>query len=435
MKHLKFPLTHLIALTIVFSATALAQQSAMFRGDAAHSGVYRGPAPTNTAQVKWKFQTNARIIGSAAVANGTVYFGSMDDNLYAVDAESGKQKWKLALTDSISSTPAVEGGTVYFNAYDGELYAVDALTGKVKWEFKTDGERRFAAKHIHGINPDNEVMTDYWDFYLSSPVMWNGTVYFGSGDGHIYAVDAATGTQKWKFRTGDVVHSSPAIADGKLFVGSFDTYFYALDAATGKELWRHKTGEDPLIHNQEGITSSPAVADGMVYFGCRNATIYALDVKTGAEVWTQVGKRGWVSVSPAVRDGKVYVATGSDKAFKVLDGKTGAVLATKGVESGVFSSISLTGDTAYVALFADKLLAVDLKTNNLSTVFATSTPEEEAALTKLANTPGLGAPTFYDDRVAAMIRRMDTGIFLSSPVIENGVIYIGSTNGYMYALK
>src|SRR6185312_4081367 len=270
----------------------------------------------------------------AAVANGTVYFGSMDDNLYAVDAESGKQKWKLELTDSISSTPAVEGGTVYFNAYDGELYAVDAATGKVKWEFKTDGERRFAAKHIHGINPDNEVMTDFWDFYLSSPVVWNGAVYFGSGDGNIYAVDAATGNQKWKFRTGNVVHSSPAIADGKLFVGSFDTYFYALDASTGKELWRHKTGEDPLIHNQEGITSSPAVADGMVYFGCRNATIYALDVKTGAEVWTQVGKRGWVSVSPAVRDGKVYVATGSDKAFKVLDGKTGAVLATKGVDSG-----------------------------------------------------------------------------------------------------
>lgn len=434
MKHSKFPLAHLFALTIVFSAAAMAQ-SAMFRGDAVHSGVYSGTAPTNNATVKWKFKTDARIVGSAAVANGTVFFGSMDANFYALDAETGKQKWKLGFTDSISSSPAVEDGTVYFNVYDGELYAVDAATGKVKWEFKTDGERRFAAKHIHGINPDNEVMTDFWDFYLSSPVVWQGTVYFGSGDGNIYAVDAATGVQKWKFRTGNVVHSSPAIADGTLFVGSFDTYFYALDAATGKEKWRHKTGEDPLIHNQEGITSSPAVADGMVYFGCRNATIYALDVKTGAEVWTQVGKRGWVSVSPAVRDGKVYVATGSDKAFKVLDGKTGAVLLTKDVESGVFSSISLAGDTAYVAIFGDKLLAVDLKSNKLNTVFATSTPEEEAALTKLDNTPGFGPNNFYDDRVAAMIRRMDTGIFLSSPVIAGGVIYIGSTNGYMYALK
>jgi len=47
-----------------------------------------------------------------------------------------------------------------------------------------------------------------------------------------------TGDLRWKFKTGDVVHASPALADGVLFFGSWDSYFYAVDAATGKEKWR-----------------------------------------------------------------------------------------------------------------------------------------------------------------------------------------------------
>jgi outer membrane protein assembly factor BamB len=432
MSHPKFPKL----LFIVFiSVVCVAQQAAMFRGGPTHTGVYDGTPPTTQAQVKWKFQTGARIIGSATVANGTVYFGSMDNSFYAVDAETGTQKWKVDLTDAVSSTPAVEGNAVYFTAYDGELYSLNSATGKANWEFKTDGERRYAARHIHGIDPDFETMTDFWDFYLSSPVVWQGAVYFGSGGGNIYAVDAMTGVQKWRFRTGSVVHSSPAIADGTLFVGSFDTYFYAIDAATGKEQWRHKTGEDPLIHNQEGITSSPAVVEGMVYFGCRNATIYALDAKTGAEVWTQVGKRGWVSVSPAVREGKVYVATGSDKVAKVLDAKTGAIVSSAPIDSGVFSSLALVDDTAYFGGFNDKLMAWDLKTNTLKSIFSTDGPTNEAERRALDKAQKFISPTFYDDRVAFMIRRMDAGIFVASPVIANNTIYIGSTNGYMYALK
>ena len=128
-------------------------------------------------------------------------------------------------------------------------------------------------------------MPDPFDCYLSSPVVWNGAVYFGSGDGNVYAVDAGSGALKWKFKTGDVVHASPAIADGKVYIGSWDSYFYALDAATGKEVWRFKTGEDPDIHNQVGIQSSAAVVDGVVYFGCRDSHLYALDAKTGEKKW------------------------------------------------------------------------------------------------------------------------------------------------------
>ena len=128
-------------------------------------------------------------------------------------------------------------------------------------------DRRRAAVQrapIHGLLPDSESMPDPFDFYLSSPAVANGLVYFGSGDGNIYAVDGASGALKWKFTAGDVVHASPAIAGGLVLVGSWDTNFYALDAATGAERWRFKTGDDENMHNQTGIQSSAAVADGIV---------------------------------------------------------------------------------------------------------------------------------------------------------------------------
>jgi len=82
-----------------------------------------------------------------------------------------------------------------------------------------------------------------------------------------------------------VAHSSPALSDGTVYFGSWDTFFYAVDAATGKEKWRFKGGDDPLIHNHVGFQSSPSIAFGVVYTGCRNSNVYALDTVTGKEKW------------------------------------------------------------------------------------------------------------------------------------------------------
>ena len=167
--------------------------AAMFRGNLAHTGVYNSAGVPKFSKVKWKFQTGGQVISSPAVANGTAYVASTDGNLYAVDLESGAQKWKLELGVRATSSPAVEKGVIYLGTYSGRFYAVDAATGKLKWKFLTEGERRFAGKHLHGSEPAAESMPDPFDFYLSSPAVWNSAVYFGSGDGNVYALDAANG--------------------------------------------------------------------------------------------------------------------------------------------------------------------------------------------------------------------------------------------------
>src|SRR5581483_9990784 len=259
----------LAALLLSFFSVALipAQDAPMFRGNLQHSGTYNAAGVPQLGGVKWKFHTEGRVISSPAVVDGVLYVGSTDSNLYALDAATGTLKWKFPTGSWVVSSPAVSGGMVYFGSYDSNFYAVDAGTGQQRWKFQTGGERRYAGKHLHHLEPAAEPMPDPWDFFLSSPSIWDSAVYFGSSDGNVYALDAASGKLKWKVQTGDVVHSSPAIADGVLYVGSWDTYLYALDAGTGKEKWRFKTGDDPEFHNHIGIQSSPAVGDGVVYFG------------------------------------------------------------------------------------------------------------------------------------------------------------------------
>lgn len=418
---------------------AVAENVPTFRGDPEHSGIYdAGGAPKLTG-AKWIFHARGQLISSPAVDVETVYIGSTGGFLYAVDRAAGSEKWKFNAKARITSSPAVAGGMVFFGAYDGNFYAVDAAAGQLRWKFKTEGERRFAGTHLHGSEPAHETMPDPFDCYLSSPVVWNGAVYFGSGDGNVYALDAATGALKWKFKTGDVVHASPAIWDGTVYIGSWDSFFYALQADTGKEKWRFKTGEDADIHNQVGIQSSAAVMDGVVYFGCRDSHLYALDAKTGEKRWAFFTKGSWVVASPAVRDGKVYFATSDSGLVYALDAKNGDVVFMVNLQGWPsFSSPAIAGEMLYEGSNTGRLNAIDLVNRKLAWSFATDASKQNGpTYTKPDGTPKYEAAfdsDFYDDLLVGYARMMTVGPILSSPVVVENVIYFGGTDGNLYAL-
>jgi outer membrane protein assembly factor BamB len=80
-------------------------------------------------------------------------------------------------------------GMVHFKSYDSTLQALTAATGELIWKSKTGSERRFAATHLYGAEAVAETRPDPFDFYLFSPVVWGGAVYFGSTGGSVYALD------------------------------------------------------------------------------------------------------------------------------------------------------------------------------------------------------------------------------------------------------
>ena len=429
-----------IALSLVlFAGSGNARADSMFRGNAAHTGAYAGPAIREFHKLRWSFQTGDSVIGSAVVDHGRVYVGSSDGHIYAIDAGNGHQAWNARTGGPVTSTPAIAKGVLYATSYDGKLYALEAATGATRWKFATEGERRFEAKGIHGQLPKSQTMPDIYDTYLSSPLVVDGVVYFGSGDGHVYALDAATGALRWKFATGDVVHASPAYADGVIYVGSWDGKFYALDAATGAKRWKYQAGVDPVSHNQQGFQSSAALADGVVYVGCRDSHVYAFDAKTGAKRWEFSTGLSWVNTTPAVRDGKVFVATSDTGLIFALDAATGKQVFQQKGKSYIWASLALAGDAFVVGQFNGTVEGRDLQSGNLLWSFTTEASKRNAGWVLDAN-GSFNIPIMYhsnwlEEPTAAMEREYSVGAFLSSPTIDDQVVYIGATDGKVYAIE
>jgi eukaryotic-like serine/threonine-protein kinase len=428
-----------LILVLLVSARCASPQNT-FHGNVARTGVYDSPGPKQFGGVKWTFKTGGPIVASPAIADGVVYLPSMDTYLYAIDQETGKEKWKYKSRMPIASSPAVAGGILYFVSSAGSLGALDITNGQVKWVLPTEYERKFEARNLHGYPPAAQTIPDAWDVFTSSPAVANGKVYFGSGDGNVYAAEAQTGVLQWKFATKDVVHASPAVVNNVVYIGSWDSYLYAIDGETGQEKWSLKTGEDPTIHNQVGFQSSPALVEGTLYVGCRDAHVYAVDAATGRKKWDYPTSKSWVIGTPAVRDGMVYVGTSDSSRFMALDAKTGRLRFNFDAKSYMFSSAALAGDLAYVGDHNGKLYAIDTKTGKLAWEFQTEGAKKDPF--KVLNADGslkqeAFAPLFndFEDMYLDFERFASIGAVLSSPVVDKGVVYFGSMDGNLYALQ
>ena len=125
------------------------------------------------------------------MANGVVYVGSGDTNVYALNATTGALQWSYRTGDLVASSPAVANGIVYIGSDDDNVYALNSSTGALMWKYTT------------GLDVG------------SSPAVANGVVYIGSGDTNVYALNATTGALLWQYTTlGNSIGSSPAVANG-----------------------------------------------------------------------------------------------------------------------------------------------------------------------------------------------------------------------------
>ena len=411
----------------------------MFRGDPRHAGVYLTEGIAEAPSVLWKFATGGRVLSSPAVAGGIAYVGSDDGFLYAVATESGEELWRFETGGLVRSSPAVVAGRVFFGSYDGIFYALDAASGELDWRFETTGERRWRARNLDGMTPRDEVHVDPWDFFLSSPVVAESNVYFGTGEGMIYALDAVSGEIAWAFETADTVHSSPAIADGTVYVGNMESRLYALDALTGEERWHFQAGTETQYYNQHGLQSSPVVAGDMVYIGGRDGGLHAVDARSGEEAWKFDTSGSWVLGSAAIHDGKLYFGTSDSFTLTAADALTGDVLFQSSTRTYAYSSPSIAAGMVYVGTCGGALFAYDALSGELEWEFQTEgsklDPHDILSDEGTWNIGNLFASEYTHDNAMATVEKfLDLGAFLSSPVIRDGVLYIGSADGHLYAL-
>ncbi len=396
-------------------------------------------------KLNWKFKTHGKIFSSPAINNGIAYIGSEDHSLYAIDIKTGTQLWKFTTGGPVSSSPAVYNGTVGFGSFDGYFYSLNAKTGALVWKFKTGGEKKVGAKGLWTMKPHEQYMDDLYDFFTSSPVFNNNPkdpmVFFGSGDGNLYAVNSGTGKLKWRFKTNGLIHASPTLSNGKIYIGSWDTYMYAIDAGTGKLAWKFKTGDQPVIHLMEGIQASANCYNGQVYFGARDGYFYSLNANTGKLNWKYSANGSWILTTAAIKDNVVYTTTSDTFLLWALDAGTGKPKFSYKANGYLYSSPAIAGDKVFFGDFTGKLFALNLSTHKLSGGFATAGRKLNAD--KLLKNDTLDYAyllkgmnnELYASSVNVMNQLYALGPIVSSPVISNGAIYFGSADGYLYSIK
>jgi outer membrane protein assembly factor BamB len=363
----------------------------MFRGDARHSGDFGDGGPATLGGVQWRFATGGAVRSSPAVVGDWLYVGSSDGHLYALNRTTGSRRWSVDLGSPVNGSPAVADGLVVVGSRDGTFHAFDAGSGATRWTFAT------------GDLIPWEWGFEGWDAYTSSPVIAGSVVLFGAGDGVLYALALASGTETWRFATEGRIRSSPAVADGVVFAGSADGRLYAVDLASGEERWRYEPEGVTLVSadfgfDRKSIISSPAVVDGTVYVGSRDGWMYAVDQRTGAFRWRADHAVSWAMSSPAVVDGIVYSGT-SDGAFvHALDASSGEERWRIDAEGYTWSSPAVTTRGVYIGDAGGNVWALDRVDGSVLWRFRTG------------------------------------GAVVSSPVVAGDVVYVGSDDGSVYAL-
>jgi outer membrane protein assembly factor BamB len=308
-------------------------------------------ALTPSGRVRWQRRTGGIIDAAAAIGpydpqsrTAPVTFGSGDERLYQVRADTGRLRWTLKAPRPPADTQLVswwEGnvapgpdGDLYVGNTGGGAYRITPQ-GKVRWvdqrtnsvwttpAFGPEGTTYWGSLDLSAfaLGPDGR---QRWaaptlGYVVASPAVGtDGTVYTASFDGHVVARDPATGAARWTFATHDHVYASPALGERggvtrDVYVASTDGAVYAL-TPDGRLRWSYDTG-DP-------IRSSPVVgrAPGdpghdVVYVGSSDGRLYALDAATGRRRWSfdttpadpRLADRNDLNGSPALGRSGVYV--------------------------------------------------------------------------------------------------------------------------------
>jgi outer membrane protein assembly factor BamB len=231
--------------------------------------------------IVWKRSLPSRAESSPVAIGRTLYFGCEDGNLYALSTGKGQVRWSTPLGGPVKSAPAYYGGVLYVGDYGGYMNAVDAKSGELLWQSDSLGQ---------GFGTSGA--------FYSTPAVAFGRVYAGNNDTRVYSFDRHNGEIAWTFSTGGYAYSGPAVARTRhtgptVYIGSFDGNVYALNAKDGVPRWIRPAGGSV-------IGSLTAVGD-IVYaaeFDGTSTTGYTM--KGGHEVFHY--PRG--TYTPVVSDGR-----------------------------------------------------------------------------------------------------------------------------------
>lgn len=230
-----------------------------------------------TGSVLWTYETDGAIIGAPTYDNGKIYFGSIDGYFFCLD-ETNPQKYlfRYITYSKIEVAPVVIGNIVYFGAENGLVYAFDKITGKEAWNtpFKINDK-------------------------INSALSGDDTsIFFISQDGNLYAVHPLTGKLLWKKSVGPNVKSTPLIKENYVYILNNFGQIMAINRTTRNMDWYYPLNQD--------TNTTPAISGDLLVVLGKNGKIACIDLKTGKARWER-NLIGSFDTSPVVTDKYIFI--------------------------------------------------------------------------------------------------------------------------------
>lgn len=295
---------------------------------------------------------------------------------------------------------------------DGNVRSVD-VGGKVVWSYATGGK------------------------FNAAPLVQEGVVYVGGGDGTLYALDARDGKLLWKYEAKEELGTTPVVADGKVLVASQSDALFVVDQKTGKWLWQYRR-DSPSGFTIRGV-SRPTVSQGVAFIGFSDGQLVALRVADGTVKWerslSSTGQFVDVDTTPVIDEsGWLFAASYKDGVY-ALDAETGDVK-WHTVAQGI-TQLTLSGEVLFAS--GDQQVAAMAGANGrwLWTLPIKGTAGRTPVLARgLLLVPTQGELLFIDPLTGRQRAAWDPGQGVSAPPLWTGSeLYVLSNSGYLYAMR
>ncbi|AHF74557.1 outer membrane biogenesis protein BamB [Candidatus Sodalis pierantonius str. SOPE] len=284
--------------------------------------------------------------------------------------------------------PAWQDARVFAADRRGVVKALDADSGKEIWSTDLSIRTGFLSRNRPA--------------QLSGGVTAAGDrVYVGSELAKVYALDAQDGSLAWETMVAGEALSTPVVSDGVVLVHTSNGMLQALNEADGAVKWTVNLDVPPLTLRGE---SAPTTAFGAAIVGGDNGRVSAVMINQGQLIWqqrisqpsgaTEIVRINDVQTTPVVVNGVVY-ALAYNGNLAALDLRSGQVMWSR--EIGSVTNLLVDGGRIYLVDQNDRVIAVDTQ----------------------------GGVTLW--RQSDLLHRN-----LTSPVLYNGYIVTGDSEGYLY---
>lgn len=278
-------------------------------------------------------------------ASWPTYHGAPDLRGVATGAlpEMPARIWRYDVGEPVDTTPVSDGTNLYFSARKGRVGALD-LKGKLLWK-----------KRFTRTNDVGQAMP----VRMEAPLLCgNGLVLVGARRGTLYAVDAKSGAERWKYETGGTIVASPNWIDSKHLVvmDQSEGILHALNAHSGALLWR--------TEGVERCDGTPGVDENRIVFGSCQAAFHLCTAKGKRLKDIDVGGDGQIAGGVAV-DGTHAFAGTREGCLVCVELATGEILwCTDAAEDEAFATPAVISNRVVYASGDGRVLAVDRETGD-----------------------------------------------------------------------